>query len=109
MSQDPHTAWALFAALRSHPPAVWDSDRVSEYDSILTALEHTYDLDLAAFRVRRTGFQRATRRSPGRTFHSQKTYCDSGAMVRRLEGVATFLATKYPPAAETQSSKTHGF
>lgn len=92
--------------MRRNPPSWWDETAVLEYDNILADLQAAEpDKDFSGFRVppgelapRVTGFTRGTRRAPGRTLYSSKLYCDDGRMMRRLEGVAAYLATVDPPS-----------
>ena len=102
-----NSAWALFMALRKHPPQSWDESAVSDFHKIVTALEEAHHgVDLSAFRVpdaqmkrRNVGSQRAPRsgRFPGQVQWSEKRYCDGQFVLRQIEGILLYFQTLNGP------------
>jgi hypothetical protein len=45
------TAWVRLLTFQKHPPSNWDEEAVSEFHGMLDALEQTYEVNLANFRI----------------------------------------------------------
>lgn len=90
--------------MRKCAPSYVDTDMISEYHGIVTALEQASGEDFSDFRIpaskitpRVTSIQIGSRHRPGRTHYSNESYCRGEFFERQLEGLAAYLPHVHNP------------
>ena len=87
-------------ALRDHLPVYPGHSEVSDYHSIVGALEAAsgealdeFRIPLESMRPRATSIQIGGRHSPGRTTWSKEVYADSAFFKRQVDGLSAYVAS----------------
>jgi hypothetical protein len=97
-----HKRWKIarsrLHALRDHLPHYPGQMEVSDYHSIIDALETASGEELSEFRIsldsmkpRATNIQIGSRHSPGRTTWSKEVYADSAFFKRQVDGLSRYV------------------